>query len=306
MFDPKKTGAFIASERRAKGMTQEELAEKLGVSNRSVSRWETGRTMPDYSLLEPLCALLSISINELFSGGRVPPPERQARDDKNLLGVWRENRRMKKTNAGLIAAGAVMLALILFFAVRVLLGGGAIAALFLGSVFAKPEVTSEIGQYEEVIGPAAKEEYRNKWDMKEEIFPQKIAPEARVEDFKMVYYNPWDAQYLCWLALDYESGAYEKEVARLKALPSDEYRGIYGVRGFSSYELLAVNADEYQGFVYALTDGKGKIVYVELIFCNYAYDLKYEEYIPSEYLPDGFDAHSGNAYERQEREKHGT
>ena len=64
-------------------------------------------------------------------------------------------------------------------------------------------------------------------------------------------------------------------------------------------------ADEYQGFIYALTDGKGKIIYVEMIFCNYSFDLEYEKYIPSEYLPDGFDAHSGNAYERQERGKHG-
>ena len=123
MFDPKKTGAFIASERRAKGMTQEELAEKLGVSNRSVSRWETGRTMPDYALLEPLCGLLSISFNELFSAGRVPPPEIPTRDDRNLLGVWKENRKMKKANIGLIIAGAAVLVTFLFFAVRILLGG---------------------------------------------------------------------------------------------------------------------------------------------------------------------------------------
>ena len=57
-----------------------------------------------------------------------------------------------------------------------------------------------------------------------------------------------------------------------------------------------MNADDYLGFVYALTDNKNTIIYVEIIFCNYFMDLEYEEYMPAEYFPVGFDATSDNPY----------
>lgn len=83
----------------------------------------------------------------------------------------------------------------------------------------------------------------------------------------------------------------------LKAYPSTEYIGYYGVREETTYDLLAINADPYYGFVYALTDGKGRIIYAEQIFCNYSMDLDYRAYIPEEYLLDGFDASLDNEYE---------
>ena len=58
-----------------------------------------------------------------------------------------------------------------------------------------------------------------------------------------------------------------------------------------------MNSDDYNGFIYALTDSKSKIIYVELIFCNYIMDLDYENEIPKEYLPDGFNAKDNNPYE---------
>ena len=62
-------------------------------------------------------------------------------------------------------------------------------------------------------------------------------------------------------------------------------------------------ADEYQGFVYALTNNENRIIYVELVFCNYFYDLKYKEYINNDYLPDGFDATNDNEYQKKMLEK---
>jgi hypothetical protein len=70
----------------------------------------------------------------------------------------------------------------------------------------------------------------------------------------------------------------------------------YWVTGMIWYELLAIYADKYNWFVYAFTDWKSKIIYVELIFCNYFMDLKYKEYIPREYLLDWFDASIDNPY----------
>lgn len=114
----------------------------------------------------------------------------------------------------------------------------------------------------------------------------------------MVRYDPWDAQYLGYLVMDLKDADYDAEVKRLRKYPSTPYTGIYSVREEETYELLAVNADEYYGFVYALTDGRNRIIYAEQIFCNYFLDLDCEKYIPREYLLDGFDAGEDNPYRK--------
>lgn len=67
-MEQKKTGQYIMQKRKEKNMTQEELAEKLAVSNKTVSKWETGKSMPDYSVVEELCKVLGISVGELLNG----------------------------------------------------------------------------------------------------------------------------------------------------------------------------------------------------------------------------------------------
>lgn len=67
-MDQIKIGNFIASKRKEKNLTQEQLAEKIGVSNKTISKWECGRCMPDYSLIENLCKELNISVSELING----------------------------------------------------------------------------------------------------------------------------------------------------------------------------------------------------------------------------------------------
>jgi len=63
-----KIGKYIQEKRKEKGLTQEQLAEKLGISTNAVSKWERGMSMPDYSILKSLCNELKITINELLSG----------------------------------------------------------------------------------------------------------------------------------------------------------------------------------------------------------------------------------------------
>jgi hypothetical protein len=104
---------------------------------------------------------------------------------------------------------------------------------------------------------------------------------------------------LGYLVVEYSDEDYEKEVERLKNYDSTEYVWYYGVVWMSWYELLAMYADKYYWFVYALTDWKSKIIYVELIFCNYFMDLDYEKYIPKEYLLDWFDARMENDYRKK-------
>lgn len=70
-MNQKKIGRFIAENRKAKKLTQEGLAEKLGITNKSSSKWENGNCLPDPSLFETLCKILDISINELFAGEKL-------------------------------------------------------------------------------------------------------------------------------------------------------------------------------------------------------------------------------------------
>ncbi len=66
-------GVFIAAKRKELNLTQEQLAAKIGVSNKTVSKWETGKNMPDYSVVEQLCKILNISVSELLSGKEKEP-----------------------------------------------------------------------------------------------------------------------------------------------------------------------------------------------------------------------------------------
>ena len=68
MMNQMKIGPFISERRKAKGWTQSQLAEKLEITDKAVSKWETGRSMPDLALFIPLCTLLDVTLNELFAG----------------------------------------------------------------------------------------------------------------------------------------------------------------------------------------------------------------------------------------------
>ena len=76
-MDQKKTGAFIAQMRKEKGLTQAELADLLLISDKTVSKWETGKGLPEVSLMLPLCETLGISVNELLTGAKLSPAEYQ-------------------------------------------------------------------------------------------------------------------------------------------------------------------------------------------------------------------------------------
>ena len=82
-----KIGKFIYECRKNKNLTQEELAEKLGVSSKSISRWENGNTMPDYSLLKDLCNELDINVNELLSGEKIKETDYMLKAEENFINL---------------------------------------------------------------------------------------------------------------------------------------------------------------------------------------------------------------------------
>ena len=95
-MNQEKIGKFITTCRKDKKMTQSDLAEKLGVTNKSISNWENGRNMPDLSLFKPLCDELDITINELLSGEKLKKKEYQEKFEENMINTI--NYSTKKIN----------------------------------------------------------------------------------------------------------------------------------------------------------------------------------------------------------------
>ena len=92
-MNQKKIGKFITECRKKINMTQEELAEKIGVNRRTISRWENGNGMPDYSVLDILCNTLNISINELYYGEKITDNDYKNISEENLRLYIREKYR---------------------------------------------------------------------------------------------------------------------------------------------------------------------------------------------------------------------
>ena len=84
-MNQEKIGEFILKCRKDKKLTQTELAEKLGVTDKSISNWENGRNMPDLSLFKPLCQILDISINDLISGEKISKDKFQEKLEENII-----------------------------------------------------------------------------------------------------------------------------------------------------------------------------------------------------------------------------
>ena len=96
-MNQEKIGKFIAECRKNKRMTQSELAEKLGVTDKSVGNWENGRNMPDLSLFKLLCDELGITINDLMSGEKISKSEYQEKFEENIVNtIDYSTRKIKK------------------------------------------------------------------------------------------------------------------------------------------------------------------------------------------------------------------
>ena len=89
-------GKFIAEERKRKGYTQKQLSEKLGISDKTVSKWERGNGFPEVSLLLPLCNELDITVNELLSGERVSEEDYRKKAEENMVNLVKEAQESKR------------------------------------------------------------------------------------------------------------------------------------------------------------------------------------------------------------------
>ena len=115
-MNQEKIGKFILELRKEKNMTQQELAEKIGVTDRAISKWENGRGLPDLSLMKPLCDELGVSINEFISGEKIDKKEYQDKFEENVLNTinYSQKQIKKARNKYAIIMGIIVLFLITF------------------------------------------------------------------------------------------------------------------------------------------------------------------------------------------------
>lgn len=102
-----KIGKFIAEERKAKGLTQRQLADTLSISDKTVSKWECGKGLPEVSLMLPLCETLNITVNDLLSGERVSEVDYQKKAEENMMDLMKENQENKKRMALSVICGMI-------------------------------------------------------------------------------------------------------------------------------------------------------------------------------------------------------
>ena len=89
-------GSYIARKRKEQNLTQEQLAEKLGVSNKTISKWENGKCMPDYSIIEQLCKELSVTLSELMDGEDAAEDSVRVYDDEQILDLLRRTQELER------------------------------------------------------------------------------------------------------------------------------------------------------------------------------------------------------------------
>ena len=113
-MDGIKIGKFISLKRKEKGITQSELAEKLGITDRAISKWENGVCLPDAGTMPELCKLLNITINDLFSGEVVDMKDNEKRLEENLLEMTKIKEQRDKELLTLEIFIGVIVSIILF------------------------------------------------------------------------------------------------------------------------------------------------------------------------------------------------
>ena len=124
-MDQIKIGKFIGEQRKVHNLTQSELSEKLGITDRAISKWERGICLPDAGLMLDLCKILEISVNELLTGEKIPMENNTEIMEKNLIEMAALNERINKM---LIHTEYILIALMVFIVIA-----GALVSSYLVS-----------------------------------------------------------------------------------------------------------------------------------------------------------------------------
>ena len=102
-------GSYIARKRREQNLTQEQLAQQLGVSNKTISKWENGKCMPDYSIIQRLCEAIHVSLPELMDGEDAADSSVRVYDDEQILDLLRCTQELERQKG--VLCGFVLIVL---------------------------------------------------------------------------------------------------------------------------------------------------------------------------------------------------
>ena len=102
-----KIGRFIAERRKAQGLTQRQLADALSISDKTVSKWECGKGLPEVPLMLPLCGALQITVNDLLTGAVVSETDYRKRAEENMMNLMKENEENKRRMMLSVLCGAI-------------------------------------------------------------------------------------------------------------------------------------------------------------------------------------------------------
>ena len=124
-------GNVIEKKRKEQHLTQAQLAEKLGVSNKTVSKWENGKCMPDYGVIQPLCTELGVTVSELMDGEEQAQDSIRAYDDEQILDLIKRTQALESQRETLVGIILIVMGMALG-AMSFTLGGSDVKDFFSG------------------------------------------------------------------------------------------------------------------------------------------------------------------------------
>ena len=139
-------GNFIEKKRKEKNLTQAQLAEKLGVSNKTVSKWENGKCMPDYGVIQPLCTELGVTVSELMDGEEQAPDSIRAYDDEQILDLLKRTQALESQRETLVGILLIVMGMALG-AMSFALGGSDVKDFFSGLMMGLSCATMLVGVF---------------------------------------------------------------------------------------------------------------------------------------------------------------
>ena len=139
-------GNFIEKKRKEQNLTQAQLAEKLGVSNKTVSKWENGKCMPDYGVIQPLCQELKVTVSELMDGEEQALDSIRAYDDEQILDLIKRTQALESQRETLVGILLIVIGMALG-AMSFTLGGSDVKDFFSGLMMGLSCATMLVGVF---------------------------------------------------------------------------------------------------------------------------------------------------------------
>lgn len=144
-------GMFIVKKRKERSFTQAQLAERLGISNKTISKWETGKCMPDYGIIQPLCKELGITVSELMDGEEAEPDSIRSYDESQVLDLLKRIQNLENQKVSLYGILLITLGIALF-AAHFSIGGSSAKDFFSAVLLGLAIAETLVGIFVAVIG----------------------------------------------------------------------------------------------------------------------------------------------------------